>query len=88
MQQRGTQLVQPRERQLGLGLDARRACDTTSRRALHEVLEQHRFADARLAPQDQRPALPGADRGEEPVERLDLATAAEQHTAQSTSYSS
>ena len=55
---RRAQLVQPGERKLHLGLDARGAGDATALRVLEHVLEQRRLADPRLAAQDQDPALP------------------------------
>jgi hypothetical protein len=49
--------MQPRERELHLGLDARRSRDARPRRLLADVLEQRRLADPRLAAQDQHLTL-------------------------------
>ena len=55
--QRGTQqLVQPRERQLGLRLDSARREHVHVGRAIAHVLEQGGLADSRLSPQHERAA--------------------------------
>src|SRR3954451_24707964 len=53
IQERRAELLQSCERELHLGLDARRSCDAASRRGSEEVLEQGGLADARLATQQE-----------------------------------
>ena len=57
VEHRGAQLMQARIRELHLVLDAGRSRDATPGRALHDVLQQRRLADARLAAHDQDLAL-------------------------------
>ena len=54
--ERRAELLQPGERELHLGLDARRAGDGAPRRAPHQVSEQRALADPGLAAQHERPA--------------------------------
>ena len=58
VQERRAQLVQPGERELHLGLDARRLRDAKSRRALQQVGQQRGLAGAGLTAQDQHLTLP------------------------------
>jgi hypothetical protein len=69
-QHRCAQLVQPGERQLHLGLDARRPGDPAPRRSPVEVAQQRGLADARLAPHDERLAVAVPDVRHEPVQQL------------------
>ena len=72
------QLMQARERKLHLRLDARRAHDAAPRRALRQVLQQCRLAEAGFASQDQYAAVARLDADEQPVQRLALAAPATQ----------
>ena len=78
VEQRRTQLVQPRERELHLGLDADRVEHPAARRPLGHVLQQRRLADARLAAQHERLALARADGAHQQIERRALALPAEE----------
>ena len=78
-QHRPTQLVQPGEGQLHLGLHARRALQPASGRPLGDVLQQRRLAHPRLSVDDQRPALARPDGLQQPVEVSTLGAAAQQH---------
>ena len=77
VEQRCAQLVQAGERQLHLGLDAGRPHDAAVRRTRHQVLEQRRLADARLAAEHEHLAPAPADGLEQPFECLALAAPAE-----------
>ena len=77
-EQRRAQLMQSRERDLHLGLDAAGARDAASRRTLHDVLQKGRLADAGLPVQHERAALTAARRVHQPVERVAFASTAEQ----------
>jgi hypothetical protein len=57
IQQRRAELMQPRERELHLGLDADRVHDPAARRPLRHVPQQRRLAHPRVAAHHQRPAL-------------------------------
>ena len=67
------QLMQARERELHLRLDARRSHDAARRRAAQQVLQQRGLAYAGFAAQDQHAALTHSDAGEQPVQRFALA---------------
>ena len=79
VEHRRAQLLQRGERQPGLRLHARGARHLAVGRPLGHVGQQRRLADPRLAPQHQRPALAGAHRVQQPVERLALAVTAQEH---------
>jgi hypothetical protein len=83
VEQWGAELMQTGERQLHLGLHAGHAGDTTSGRAVTQVVQERGLAHARLAAQDQDPALPGAHVFQEPVEHLALSVPAAQPRARS-----
>jgi hypothetical protein len=72
-QHRRTQLMQPRERELHLGLDARRSCDAAAGRALRYVLQQRRLPDAGFTAQNHRAALARPNARDQSVQRLTLA---------------
>jgi len=72
------QLMQDGERQFHLALNARRPHNAAVRRALLHVVQQDSFADARLAAQDQHPALTGPHLSEQPVKRRLLSSPATQ----------
>ena len=76
--ERRAELMQPRERELHLRLDARRARDAAPRRALHQVLQQRALADAGLAAQHQRAARTRAHARHQLIQRRALAAPAEQ----------
>ena len=76
--ERGAQLLQPRERELHLRLDARGVRDAASGRAPHEVLQQRALADARLTAQHQRPARAGAHARDQLIQRRALVAPAKQ----------
>src|SRR6476620_10891786 len=57
---RSEQLLQAREAELHLGLDADDLADLPSVRVFDQVLDQSRLADPRLAAQDERLRLAGA----------------------------
>ena len=78
VQQRRTQLVQPRIRKLHLGLDADRVEYPAARRPLGHVLQQRRLAHTRLAAHHQRLALARADGADQQIERRALAAPAEE----------
>jgi hypothetical protein len=71
--ERGAELLQAGERDLGLGLHARGARDVAVRRGLDQVLQQRGLADARLAAQDEHLAASRAHGFQQPVQRLALA---------------
>ena len=75
---RRAQRVQAGERELHLGLDARRPGDPASLRGRRQVPQQRGLADPRLAAQDQHPALARAHSRDEPVQRVALADTVEQ----------
>ena len=77
-EQRRAQLMQARERDLHLRLDAAGAHDPAPRRALCDVAQEGRLADAGLPMQDQRAALAAARRVQQPVERVAFASTAQQ----------
>ena len=79
VEHRRAELMQPRERQLHLGLDAGDPRDAEARRLPGAVLQQGGLADARLAADDQDGALAAAHVLQQPVERLALAGSAQQH---------
>ena len=70
--------MQRGERQLHLGLDACDADDPNTGGLPGAVVQQGRFTDARLAPQNQRRALAVADVRQQPIERPALAGSAQQ----------
>ena len=76
VQQRPVELVQPRERQLHLGLDARDLQHPEVAGLADDVVQQRALADARFAPQHQHPAAGGARVDQQPVQRLPFAGAA------------
>ena len=61
VEQGGAQLMQTRICELHLVLDAGTSRDATPGRALHDVLQQRRLADARLAAHDQDLAVTRPD---------------------------
>jgi 3-oxoacyl-[acyl-carrier protein] reductase len=71
--------MQPSERQLHLGLDARNLRDTEAGRLPGAVMQEGRLADSRLPPDDEHPAVAAANVLQQPVERLALAGSAQQH---------
>jgi uncharacterized protein YbjT (DUF2867 family) len=73
--------MQPGERELHLGLDARHPSDATLRGVLGDVVQQRRLADPRLAAQDLHRALPRADALQLAVQHLALVAAASKHGA-------
>ena len=73
VEHRRAELMQPRERQLHLGLDARDLRDAEARRLLSAVLQQRRLADTRLAPDDQDRALAATHVLQQPAQPLALA---------------
>ena len=72
VQERRTELVQPGEGQLHLRLDTRRVRNPETLGAVEQILHQRGLAHTRIAAHHQRPALPGPDGLEEPVEHLAL----------------
>jgi hypothetical protein len=78
---RRAQLMEPGERKLHLGLDARHSHDPISRRAFPQVAEQRGLADPRLAPHDQHLALTRLHTRQQPIQRLALAGTADQPDA-------
>ena len=85
VEHRRAQLVQPGERELHLGLDARDPGDAALRGPLGDVLQQRGLADPRLAAQDQHRALPGPDALQLTVQHLALVASTSQHAALSLS---
>jgi hypothetical protein len=79
VEHRRAQLVQPRERQLHLGLDPGDAREAEPRRLLSAMLQQRRLADSRLAADDEDGALTASDVLQQPVEKLTFAGSAQQH---------
>jgi len=77
-QHRRAKLLQRRERQFHLGLDACDSHDSNTGGLPGAVMQEGRLADARLAPHDQRGALAGADIGQKPIERLAFAGSTQQ----------
>ena len=75
---RRAELMQPRERQLHLGLDPGDPRDAEARRLPRAVVQERRLADARLAAEDQHRALAAAHVLQQPVERLALAGSPQQ----------
>ena len=78
VEERGTQLLNRRERELHLRLDPGRPGDPKLARSLDRVLEQRRLADARFAMHHQHAAAPAAHAVQQSIEHLPLAFAAEQ----------
>jgi hypothetical protein len=76
---RRAHLMQGRERELHLGLDAHRPQHREVRRRFDRVLEQRRLADASLPPQDQHTAPPAPRILEHPVQRRALVSPTAQH---------
>ena len=75
---RCAQRMQAGERELHLGLDARRPGDPASRRGHRQVLQQGGLADARLAAKHQHPALARSHSGDEPIQLITLTPTTEQ----------
>ena len=73
VKERGTQLLNRRERKLHLRLDPGRPGDPKPAPSLGRVLEQRRLADARFAMHHQHAAAPAAPAVQQPVEHLALA---------------
>jgi hypothetical protein len=71
--------MQSGERQLHLGLNPGDPRDAEAGRLLSAVVQERRLTDARLAADDQHRALAATDILQEPVERLSLGGAAQQH---------
>jgi hypothetical protein len=78
LQERGAQLLERRERELHLGLDAACPGDPKLARGVGRVLEQGGLADARLSVCHQHAAASSARAVQQPVERLPFAFPAEQ----------
>jgi hypothetical protein len=78
LEERGTQLLNGRERELHLRLDPGRPGDPTPSPSLDRVLEQGGLADARVATHDQHAPMPAAHTVKQPVEHLAFAFPAEQ----------
>ena len=78
-ERRAQQLGEPRERDLGLRLDAARAQHAHPPGLPGRVLEQRGLADPGLADEREHAALAVPRLGQEPVERQPLLVAAEQH---------
>ncbi len=78
LEHRPAELMQPGERELHLRFGARDADDATATRLPGEVVEQDRFAHARVAADHQRAAAPGPHLGQELVERGAFPAPAEQ----------
>ena len=76
--ERRAQLLEAGERELHLGLDARRPGEGAPGRAPREVLEQRALADAGLAAQHERPARTRPHARHQLIERRALAAPAEQ----------
>jgi hypothetical protein len=79
VQQRRAQVMQPRERQLHLGLHAGGARHAALGRLLGEILEQDGLADPGLAPQHQHRALAHAHALQQAVQRGALGAAVVHH---------
>jgi hypothetical protein len=79
VEHRRAQLVQPRERELHLGLDSRDARDPEAGGLLGAVLQQGGLADARLAVQHEHAAVAAADALQQLVEEPPLGGSAQQH---------
>ena len=75
---RRAELMQRGERQLHFGLDAGDAQDSNTGGLPSAVVQEGRFADARLAAHDKRRALAVADIRQEPIERSAFAGSAQQ----------
>ena len=73
---RGAQLVQPRVRQLHLGLDTRDLRYTKTGGTLSGVTQKRRLADAGLAPDDEHCTLPAARLAEHLIQPRALAGSA------------
>ena len=78
LEERRTQLLNRRERELHLRLDPGRPGDPKLARRLDRVLEQRGLADARFAVHHQHAAAPAAHAVQQPVEHLALAFPADQ----------
>ena len=78
LEERGTQLLNRRERELHLRFDPGGPSDPEVAPGLDRVLEQRGLADARFAVHHQHATTPGAHAVQQPVENLALAFPAEQ----------
>jgi hypothetical protein len=78
LEERGTQLLNRRERELHIRFDAGRPGDPKRTPSLDRILEQRRLADAGFAMHHQRAATTAAHAVQQPVEYLALAFPAEQ----------
>ena len=78
IQERRTQLLQPRVRELHLRLDPGRPGDAAPGRVRHQILQQRALADAGLPAQHQRPARTSAHARHQLIQRRALATPAKQ----------
>src|SRR5262249_61233412 len=76
------ELVEARERELGLGLDAERAQHAHAVRALLAVREERALAHARLAAHDEGSALPGACSLEKGVDAASFVESADKHPSE------
>jgi hypothetical protein len=81
LKERGTQLLNRRERELHLRLHPEGSRDAKLAPMLDGVLEQRGLADARFAMHHQHAAAPGARAVKQSVERLALAFPAEQRSS-------
>ena len=81
VEHRPADLEQRREVELGLGLDAERGDDLHVMRVLDRVLEQRRFADARVAAKDERDAAAETRPLQRLVDACALALATDQHAS-------
>ena len=78
IQERRTQLLQPRVRELHLRLDPGRPGNAAPGRVLHQILQQRALADPGLPAQHQRPARTSAHARHELIQRRALAAPAKQ----------
>ena len=81
VQHRRAQLLQPGERELHLGLNARRSREATSCRALRQVFQQRGLSEPRLAAQDQHLTLTRPRSHQQPIKRRALGATTGQHSS-------
>jgi hypothetical protein len=79
VEQRHAQLVQARERELHLGLDAHRAHRAEPGCRFSGMLQQRGLADAGFAAHHERDAAPGPCLGEQPFDRLAFGAPTQEH---------
>ena len=73
--------MQPGERELHLGLNARRSREATSCRALRQVFQQRGLPEPRLAAQDQHLTLTRPHSDQQPIKRRALSATTGQHSS-------